>query len=246
MRLPLPALLLIPPSATPLRRFSRVAMSSASPLPSGSAPEPNFFRDNVYRDALAAGKSVPWDTKKHQPALEAAVGCFAGKVLDVGCGLGDNSRWIGSLQAVEKVTAVDFAPLCIKQAIERGDEGGKVSFVVADVFELKNSLDCTYDTLLDSAVFHCIGDDDTQRRYLAAVTPYVKPGGKLVMLVFSDRNPDPWMGPRRISPAHAAALCGEAGWTVDSLDNNVYYEDTMGRNGGKGGHALILTATKPL
>lgn len=65
------------------------------------------------------------------------------------------------------------------------------------------------------------------------------------MLVFSDRNADPWMGPRRISPQHAVSLWTEAGWVVDSLDNNVYYEDTIGRNAGKGGHALILTATKP-
>ena len=56
-----------------------------------------------------------------------------------------------------------------------------------------------FDTLLDSAVFHCIGDDAAQRRYLAAVTPRCKMDATAVMLVFSDKNPDPSVGPRRIS-----------------------------------------------
>ena len=88
-----------------------------------------------------------------------------------------------------------------------------------------------FDVLLDSAVFHCIGDDDAQRRYLHAVTPFIKKGGKAVMLVFSDLNPDPWRGPRRISCEHAITFWSEAGWNIDNIDANVIYKDNMQREG---------------
>jgi SAM-dependent methyltransferase len=213
---------------------------------SPARPLRDSFADKVYKDALAAGKPVPWDVQRAQPALSSVSSAFRGSVLDVGCGLGDNARWLADLPGVDLVAAVDFAPDAIRQAQERGDAGGKVSFHVADVFDLGPSLgDATFDALLDSAVFDCIGDDVTQRRYLAAVSTWIKAGGKVVMLVFSDRNKDPWVGPRRISPAHALTLWAEAGWEIDTLDNQQFYLDTIGRNEGKGGHALLMVATKP-
>jgi len=215
-------------------------------LPSGSAPAPNFFRDKIYNDALLQNKPVPWDVRRHQPSLELTSSLFHGKVLDVGCGLGDNARWIASLQNDIKVTAVDFAPTCIIQAVERGTFDGRVQFIEADVFELSKVLpiEDKFDVLLDSAVFHCIGDDEQQRKYIDCVTPYIKTNGILVMLVFSDKNADPWLGPRRISTDHAKQLWSEAGWTISSINDDVYYIDVMGRNDGKGGHALLMTAIK--
>lgn len=77
------------------------------------------------------------------------------------------------------------------------------------------------------------------------MTPLVKRGGRAVLLVFSDANPEEgWRGPRRIPPAHARALWEGAGWRVDSLDASARYLDSMGRCGGLGGHALIMTATR--
>ncbi len=215
-------------------------------LPSGSAPSPNFFRDKIYNDALSQNKPVPWDVRTHQPSLELTRNLFCGNILDVGCGLGDNARWLASLDNVLKVTAVDFAPTCIKQAIERGICDGRVQFIEADVFELSKALpvDNQFDVLLDSAVFHCIGDDEQQRKYIDCVTPYIKTNGTLVMLVFSDKNLDPWLGPRRISSDHAKQMWSEAGWTITSTNEDVYYIDIIGRNCGKGGYALLMTATK--
>lgn len=123
---------------------------------------------------------------------------------------------------------------------------GSLAFEVRDVFSPEAiGAAASFDTLLDSAVFHCIGDDDAQRRYLRAITPLIRPGGRAVLLVFSDENPaDSWRGPRRIPPAHARALWEEAGWAIDSLETGARYMDTMGRCEGKGGHALLMTATR--
>ena len=212
----------------------------------GEAPPSNFFRDVIYQQVKASGGVVPWDVGRHQPALESVRELFKGNILDVGTGTGDNGRWISSLPGVSSVLAVDLAPSAIEIATSRGVGGpAPLKFSVGDVFDLKTTCSPqSFDVLLDSAVFHCIGDDEQQRAYLCAVTPLVKPGGRLVLLNFSDENDAAtWRGPRRIPPAHARALWEEAGWSVDSLRTDVFYIDTMGRNSGKGGHALLMTAT---
>lgn len=211
---------------------------------SGAAPEQNFFRDVIY----TAPARPPWDIQQHQPALETVSSVFSGRVLDVGCGLGDNALWVSSLAGVTAVAAVDIAELAVAEARRRqaaaAPHGAVVEFSVGDVLKPTHAPE-SFDTLLDSAVFHCIGDDTTQRAYLAAVTPLVKRGGRAVLLVFSTENPaDGWRGPRRIEPEHARALWSEAGWRIDSLVTDARYKDTMGRCEGLGGHALLMTATR--
>lgn len=235
--------------ARPLRaRAAAMASSDGPALPQGSAPAQNFFRDQVYVGAKAQGRRVPWDIGAPQPALASVAASFTGSVFDVGAGLGDNAIWLASLPGVARVTAVDISPDAVAEAAARlasasPQPHAPVAVTLADVFALPAEM-TAFDALLDSAVFHCIGDDDAQRRYLAAVTPRVKLGGKAVMLVFSDANADPWMGPRRISAAHARQVWTDAGWRVDSLSEDVYYRDSMGRNDGKGGHALLMVATR--
>ena len=216
-------------------------------FPSGTAPAPNFFRDVIYQQSAAAGSVVPWDVGAMQPALGAVSALFQGKILDVGTGTGDNARWLSTLPGVTSVLAVDLAPAAIEIAMQRGLGGpAPLAFAVRDVFDPASICPlASVDVLLDSAVFHCIGNDEQQRAYLRAITPLVKPGGSLVLLVFSDENDAAtWRGPRCIPPAHARALWEEAGWRVDSMRTDVYYKDTLGRNGGRGGHALLMTATR--
>jgi SAM-dependent methyltransferase len=227
------------------------AISSASmSVPvnaNGTAPAQDFFRDVVYVNALATGTPVPWDIKAPQPALATVSQHLRGAVLDMGAGLGDNAIWVGSLPGVTSVTAVDVSPEAVAEARKRLASASQppkapVSFLVGDVFALAPLLgEQRFDTLLDSAVFHCIGDDATQARYLAAVTPYVKTGGTVVMCVFSDQNPDPWRGPRRINADQAREQWSGAGWRVESMATDVFYKDIIRE---KDAHALLMVATK--
>ena len=228
-------------------------MADALDIVHGEAPSNNFFRDVIYQqaptaDALAA--KAPWDIRRAQPELARVSHLFEGAVLDVGCGLGDNARWIATLPGVSSVVAMDFAPLAIAEARARGAGAGPatITFAEGDVFHPTSfgaSAD-SFDLLLDSAVFHCIGDDAAQARYLASVTPLVKKGGRAVMLVFSDANEEAtWRGPRRISADHARALWTAGGWHVDSIEASRYFDAMQPpRCGGLGGHALLMTATR--
>ncbi len=212
-----------------------------------SAPNQSLFRDTIYNQAKVTNTTVPWDINRHQPALEGVQSIFKGNILDVGTGTGDNARWLTSLPSVTSVKAIDLAPLAIQEATLRGvGSGAPLEFQEADIFQPETIAPSGYfDTLLDSAVYHCIGNDDDQRRYLNCVSSLIKVGGKAVMLVFSDENPaETWRGPRRINALEAKKMWQEAGWKIDSLDTNVRYMDSMGRCEGKGGHALLMCSTR--
>src|SRR4029453_10730435 len=79
--------------------------------------------DASYRDGLA-----PWDINRPQPAVGrvASQGGFAGAVLDVGCGTGENALYVASLGFM--VVGVDVAETALaiarQKAGDRGIEGG--------------------------------------------------------------------------------------------------------------------------
>ncbi|CAE8615031.1 unnamed protein product, partial [Polarella glacialis] len=75
-------------------------------------------------------------------------------------------------------------------------------------------------TILDSAVFHCIGGVSEQRQYVKALTALSRRGGHLIMLTLSDQNPpagDESVGqePRRVSKDQLHGFFNEqSGWLV--------------------------------
>ena len=79
-----------------------------------------------------------------------------------------------------------------------------------------------------------------QERYVRAVTPHMRPGGRVVMLAFSDANPEPWTGPRRISREHATRIWGAAGWRIDSIEDTKF--QTL--NTTHAGLAIVMQATR--
>ena len=219
---------------------------------------------------------LPWDLGAPQPAIVGVAHLFKGDVLDVGCGLGDNAIFLSTLPEVSSVTGIDISPIAIQQAQQRlaaaaesgppGAVAPRVRFLEGSAFDLDSVLQVEgapqqgtttkeFDVLLDSTVFHCIGDDAAQRRYVAAVSPFLKPGGIVVMLAMSDENKaEPYLGPRRISPDHARALWSEAGLVVESIDKvDFIFPPEMGRGGigpvatpvlGGEGHAILMIARK--
>lgn len=189
---------------------------------------------------------VPWDIAAPQPAVVAAEesGSFVGKVLDVGSGLGNNAIYLASRGY--DVTGVDLVPLAVESAKARaaaaGPLAGPLTFTVGDIFA-HGLPPASFDTLLDSAVFHCLGDDDAQRRYIDSISPTIKRGGRLVLLVFSDANPDPWVGPRRISAAHAKAMWEKDDkWVLNSTEACLYRDNFPEHKGA--GKAYLFTFTR--
>lgn len=138
--------------------------------------------DEAYRG------TPPWQTGEPQPEVVrlAERGAFSGRVLDVGCGSGENSRYLASLGL--SVVGVDGSPNAIAQARAAADaEGMEVEFQVADAFDLQ-ALGRRFDTVLDSAFLHVLGDPPERRRaYTDQVAQVLAPGGWMHLLEISER-----------------------------------------------------------
>jgi SAM-dependent methyltransferase len=167
--------------------------------------------DASYHDGPA-----PWDIGRPQPAIVrvASGGGFAGAVLDVGCGTGENALHIASLGL--SVLGVDVAETAVAIARERAaDRGLDVEPVVADAFHLER-LRRTFDTVLDCGMFHTC-DADERPTYVASLASATASGSTLNVLCFSDEGPD--TGPHPVSEAELrAAFAAGGAWDVVAVE----------------------------
>ncbi|HYC26668.1 MAG TPA: class I SAM-dependent methyltransferase [Nitrososphaerales archaeon] len=160
--------------------------------------------------------SPPWDIGRPQPEVVrlAQSGAIVGSVIDVGCGTGEHAMLLASMG--HPALGVDSAPLAIQKAKAKAKERkSSAKFLLADALHL-GPLGVLSDTAIDSGLFHVFGDKD-RPRYAESVAGAVKPGGRLFMLCFSDREPDGW-GPRRVSKEEIRQTF-RGSWTVESITN---------------------------
>ena len=181
-------------------------MSDASAGPAGGRVED--FNESYQG-------TPPWDIGRPQPMFLALAeaGEIRGRVLDAGCGTGEHVLMAARLGL--DATGVDLAPLAIAAAERKAAERGLAArFVVGDALRL-DQLGEQFDTVLDSGLFHTF-DDESRARYVEALATVVRPGGRLLMACFSDRQPGDW-GPRRVRQDEIRAAFG-AGWQVESIE----------------------------
>jgi SAM-dependent methyltransferase len=175
-----------------------------------TVPDRKTF-ENIY-----AGQP-PWDIGKPQKAFIDVADRITGSVLDAGCGTGENALFFASRG--QKVTGIDFLAEPISRAKKKAAERGvTVTFLVMDALALKD-LPEVFDSVIDSGLFHVFGDED-RRRYVEGLATVLKPGGRLLLLCFSDEEPGT-QGPRRVSKNelhHAFAV----GWNIESIEPSRY------------------------
>jgi len=165
-------------------------------------------------DALYAG-TPPWDIGRPQPAFLALAeaGAIRGRVLDVGCGTGEHVLMAAGLGL--ETTGLDAAPTAIDAARRKArDRGLTARFLVWDALRLAE-LGERFDTVLDSGLFHVFTDED-RPRFVEGLRAVVRPGGRYLMLCFSERQPGLW-GPRRVTRAEIRASFAD-GWRVDAIE----------------------------
>lgn len=178
-----------------------------------------FDFDALYRgDEVAPGVTFdrpPWDIGEPQPEvvrLEES-GEILGSVLDVGCGPGDNAIFLASRG--HAVTGADGSETAIDQARERArGRGVDVEFVVSDATSLAE-LDQRYDTVLDSALYHCL-PEESRTAYAAAVHRVTNPGARLHLFCFADQVPS-LSGPSAVSQENLRTHIGKH-WTIDAIE----------------------------
>jgi SAM-dependent methyltransferase len=171
-------------------------------------PRPDQF-DDMYTT------TPPWEIGRPQPSLRALAeaGAWRGHVLDVGCGTGEHALLAASLGL--PATGIDLAPRAIALAEAKAQTRGLTArFVAGSALDLA-ALGATYDTVVDSALFHVLDDAD-RARFVASVATVVAPGSRYFLLCFSEHQPGTW-GPRRVTQAELRASFAD-GWRVDALE----------------------------
>jgi 2-polyprenyl-3-methyl-5-hydroxy-6-metoxy-1,4-benzoquinol methylase len=136
-----------------------------------------LYRGEPAFPGAPAPDAIPWDIAQAQPRLMEleALGAIGGQVLDAGCGLGDNAIYLA--RCGYAVTGFDSSPTAIEHARTRAcDSGVEVSFEVADATEL-TGFDGRFDTVVDSALYHCLTHGDRQA-YAAALYRAARPSAR--------------------------------------------------------------------
>jgi SAM-dependent methyltransferase len=187
-----------------------------------------------------AYKTVPpWDVGRPQPAFVELVRIGElnrGKVLDVGCGTGENALYLAEKGFA--ATGVDLTNRAIIAARAKAAERKlKVDFQEGNVLSL-DFKDGVFDNVIDSGLFHTFPDDD-RPVYVREIARVLAQKGKYFMLCFSDKEPTNWGGPRRVTREEIES-------TFSPLFKISYIRDTLfaTRFHINGGKAYLTSATR--
>ena len=157
--------------------------------------------DAAYRNEIFAGPP-PWNIGDAQPEIVALIeaGKLASPVLDVGCGVGDNSLELAARGY--DVVGIDLSQTAIAAAKKDAEERGldSVTFLQGDVTKLDH--DASFNSVLDCTLFHSL-PLEARDEYLRVIHRAAAPNASLHMLVFTtdalpadSRSPCPIWSPR--------------------------------------------------
>lgn len=169
----------------------------------------------------------PWDIGRPQGEIVrlAEEGGIRGRVLDAGCGTGENALYLAGLGY--EVTGIDLAGTAVRKAREKSRERRVPAvFLEWDALQI-STLGKRFETVVDCGLFHVFSDEE-RPRYVAGLGSILAPGGTYRMLCFSESEPGDW-GPRRVRQEDIReAFSG--GWTIDWI-RAARFETNLGPEG---------------
>lgn len=187
--------------------------------------------DRVFHAAYRS-KPAMWRTGAPQTAVLEGLsrGWFSsGRLLDAGCGSGENTVEIARSRPDLQLAGWDLVPEAIALARLKSRLARVEDRIEFKVFDLRLATDgTTFDDVLDAGVLHLFSDAD-RSEYLDVVRSLVSPGGWFTTIVFRDDETRPG-GPRRMAKDELANALENAGFRIASIEPTVY--DTRAHEGG--------------
>src|SRR5207248_10462288 len=120
--------------------------------------------------------SPPWDVGRPQPDFVrlAEAGELVGRVLDVGCGTGEQVMLAATHGA--EAMGVDIAELAIQRARDKAAARGiHATFQGVDAMQL-DLLGRKFDVITDSGLLHVFSDDECPP-FVSSLRSALRPGG---------------------------------------------------------------------
>ncbi len=155
-----------------------------------SDPNNPDFWQSIY------SRGAPWDLGQATPVFRrlAESGRFSpGPLIVLGAGRGWDARLFASHGF--QVTAVDFAAQAVEEMHRLADPGAPVEILQADIFDLPDELDGSFEYVLEYTCF-CAIDPSRRPAYADLVARLLRPAGTYIALVFpiEDRPGGPPFG----------------------------------------------------
>ncbi len=135
----------------------------------------------IYEQGIEYWISSPDDFARLVESIDAFMdyaGCHLLKtrVIELGCGEGHLARHL--LERGFRYLGVDISESAIKKAREITGRRGEKIFIIADVTDLSQVADSSFDAAIDSLCLQMLVTDDHRARYLAEVKRILKNDGK--------------------------------------------------------------------
>ncbi|WP_313695219.1 class I SAM-dependent methyltransferase [Halorarum halobium] len=190
-----------------------------------SAPDPGLVPENPAAaygfDAAYRGAPPNWDIGRPQRAFVhlEETGRIGRRVLEVGCGTGELSLYLA--RHGHDVLGIDFAPSAIAQARSKARwRRVPAHFLVWDALKLPE-LGVRVDTVLDSAMLHCLGEAE-QARFVDGLASVLDPGGSYFLLCDVKPEGASYFHGASLSRSEIERLFAGPEWELESVSETVF------------------------
>lgn len=183
-------------------------------------PSRHAWFGEVYARAGDDPARVPWADLEPHPLTRAFVdgqvrGVAGLKVLDIGCGLGDNAEYFAVAGAV--VTAFDFVPDAIDWA-KRRFPASRVAYRVADLFASPREWEDAFDLVHECYTLQAIAPRQLPAAF-AAFARVLAPQGALILIARARDEDAPGKGPPWPLPPSVFEIAKEHGFAPSMIED---------------------------
>ncbi len=153
---------------------------------------------NCFESRYRSG-NTPWDTGRPDKNLKeylAGLVSPGSKVLEIGCGTGDNAIFMAGFGL--RVTATEIVPMAMEKAVKKAQKQGiEVEFLLKDI--MKEAIPGhPFDMAFDRGCFHHFNSLQDRRRFSKRISGHLNEGGAWLSLIGNADDLRPDTGPPRL------------------------------------------------